>query len=413
MEELGRALKEAREEKGISLAQISEMTKIHRRHLEAIEAGAFDQLPGPVYARAFLRHYARAVGLDPEYVIGQYREREILSGGGEQTTLADRGVSVSRYRQRRRQRATRRARRFRRVLVIFLVLAVAAAAAYWVNQERRAAQPPFELSDAGPADPPGYVAPPGLAGGSSRRAVVSAGDGVAQESTALDTAATLDPDREPVSDVPVAWDFGDDDGGSTGEASPARVDQQQVVVDSLGNPAVVAGDDGVEGPGEASADLVTGDEADPGEQAAFDDETLDGRALDSDMAANDTDRATGSMGDSDAAPSSEVSLAVVGPAGVPAAEADGQPVFSEPESESGVVLVVEVVLDCWFDVIADGRRVFTGTLRAGEEATWVADEVLQVRFGRPEGVLLTLNGEPLGRAGTGVITREFRKDGTG
>ena len=83
------------------------------------------------------------------------------------------------------------------------------------------------------------------------------------------------------------------------------------------------------------------------------------------------------------------------------------------ETAPGVVLLVEVTERCWFEVYADGRRIFTGSLQPGTVVTWVAEELLRVRFGRPEGVYLTLNGTPLGRAGTGVITREFRRDGTG
>lgn len=73
MSELGQHLREAREEKGLSLEDLQRSTKIQKRYLLAIEEGRFDTLPGLFYARAFVKTYAEAVGLDPEPLFDQYR----------------------------------------------------------------------------------------------------------------------------------------------------------------------------------------------------------------------------------------------------------------------------------------------------------------------------------------------------
>ncbi|AUM65817.1 DUF4115 domain-containing protein [Brevibacillus laterosporus] len=73
MSELGQVLKRAREEKGISLNDIQKMTKIQTRYLEAIERGDFHMLPGHFYARAFIKSYAEAVGLDPNQIVEHYQ----------------------------------------------------------------------------------------------------------------------------------------------------------------------------------------------------------------------------------------------------------------------------------------------------------------------------------------------------
>jgi Uncharacterized protein conserved in bacteria len=70
--ELGQALKEAREEKGLSLDDLQERTKIQKRYLKAIEDGDFNQLPGDFYIRAFIKSYAETVGLDFSALIQQY-----------------------------------------------------------------------------------------------------------------------------------------------------------------------------------------------------------------------------------------------------------------------------------------------------------------------------------------------------
>lgn len=72
MSELGEALKAAREEKGLSLDDVQEITKIQKRYLIAIENGDFDRLPGHFYTRAFIKSYAEAVGLDPKELFNQY-----------------------------------------------------------------------------------------------------------------------------------------------------------------------------------------------------------------------------------------------------------------------------------------------------------------------------------------------------
>ncbi|HDX9627105.1 TPA: helix-turn-helix domain-containing protein [Bacillus cereus] len=73
MTELGQKLKEARGTKGLSMDQLHEMTKIQKRHLVAIEEGNYDVLPGAFYARAFIKQYADAVGLNGEELLVEYQ----------------------------------------------------------------------------------------------------------------------------------------------------------------------------------------------------------------------------------------------------------------------------------------------------------------------------------------------------
>ena len=73
MTELGQKLKEAREAKGLTIDQLHEITKIQKRHLVAIEEGNYDVLPGAFYARAFIKQYADAVGLNGEELLVEYQ----------------------------------------------------------------------------------------------------------------------------------------------------------------------------------------------------------------------------------------------------------------------------------------------------------------------------------------------------
>ncbi len=72
MSELGRHLKEARLQKGMSLDDVQEVTKIRKKYLEAIEAGDYKVLPGSFYVRAFIKTYAEAVGVNPDELMEEH-----------------------------------------------------------------------------------------------------------------------------------------------------------------------------------------------------------------------------------------------------------------------------------------------------------------------------------------------------
>jgi len=62
---LGEFLRRERELRHMSLDDVADRTKIHRRYLAAIEEGHYDHLPGEAFTRGFIRAYAQSVGLDP------------------------------------------------------------------------------------------------------------------------------------------------------------------------------------------------------------------------------------------------------------------------------------------------------------------------------------------------------------
>lgn len=63
---LGAWLRGSREALGLGLDEVSRETRIGRRYLEAIEGERYELLPAPVYARGFVRGYARCLGLGEE-----------------------------------------------------------------------------------------------------------------------------------------------------------------------------------------------------------------------------------------------------------------------------------------------------------------------------------------------------------
>lgn len=135
LQELGSVFYRARLQKNLSLEELEQQTKIRLRFLHAIEEGNFDEAPGEVYLRGFLRSYAKAVDLDPEQVLIQYEQ---LSGRGfngsvtpQDVQTAENPAPLSSPRLTARQRRARQRRRQRFAAAVLLAVAVALAALYY------------------------------------------------------------------------------------------------------------------------------------------------------------------------------------------------------------------------------------------------------------------------------------------
>jgi len=59
----------------IEITEVEARTKIRARYLRAIENEEWDLLPGPVYAKTFLRTYADFLGLDSRALVDEYKQR--------------------------------------------------------------------------------------------------------------------------------------------------------------------------------------------------------------------------------------------------------------------------------------------------------------------------------------------------
>ena len=121
MPSLGQELKEAREQRGVSLRSISEATHIGMRFLQAIENDDYDQLPGGIFNKSFVRKYARHVGLDEEEVVNRYDQLMVEKGVEPQKLTVN-------YLDDFEEKSS--SSRFWLPALIFMILCAAAYAAY-------------------------------------------------------------------------------------------------------------------------------------------------------------------------------------------------------------------------------------------------------------------------------------------
>lgn len=78
----GPFLKRYREDKGMTLREVSKRTRVRSTYLESIEEEGYSQLPAPVYLRGFLIEFARVLGIeDPEKLASLYLARMEESEG--------------------------------------------------------------------------------------------------------------------------------------------------------------------------------------------------------------------------------------------------------------------------------------------------------------------------------------------
>ena len=85
MATFGENLRRERELRGVELREMADATKISIRFLHALEQDRVDILPGGMFQRAFVRQYAKYLGLDPERLVAEF----VYAHGGEPVPVKD------------------------------------------------------------------------------------------------------------------------------------------------------------------------------------------------------------------------------------------------------------------------------------------------------------------------------------
>ncbi|MBT9171923.1 MAG: hypothetical protein DDT21_00297 [Syntrophomonadaceae bacterium] len=143
MAEIGRELRQAREEIGRSIEDISGATMISQKYLRALETEDWTVFPGEVYLKGALRKYAGEVGLDPGQVLAWYEATKTSRNKGEQAVPApalplpekERVVRVAARRLNKR-------RLFLVLSVLTLVVLLFRFTYVWLVGRENAVQPP-------------------------------------------------------------------------------------------------------------------------------------------------------------------------------------------------------------------------------------------------------------------------------
>ncbi|SME94078.1 helix-turn-helix domain-containing protein [Desulfovibrio gilichinskyi] len=101
LKELGSRLKAEREQQGLTVEQMMELTKLSRVNVHAIEDGNKNDFPHPVYAKGFIKNYAKALGLDSEEIGNEFSKFYCIDEPGDEkkdiNSCADNSLSQNNY----------------------------------------------------------------------------------------------------------------------------------------------------------------------------------------------------------------------------------------------------------------------------------------------------------------------------
>ncbi|MFX4260839.1 helix-turn-helix domain-containing protein [Pelotomaculum propionicicum] len=74
--EIGNTLREARRARGLTLEDVEEETKIRKKYIMALEMEQFEVLPGHIYAKAFLKNYAKFLNLNLDQIMDAFKQKQ-------------------------------------------------------------------------------------------------------------------------------------------------------------------------------------------------------------------------------------------------------------------------------------------------------------------------------------------------
>jgi cytoskeletal protein RodZ len=144
---IGPTLRDARIRARVDMAEVEARTKIRAKYLRAIENEEWDLLPGPVYAKSFLRTYGDYLGLDSRMLVEEYKRQYERPNDHEPSRPV---ASLSR--ERERERATGfRGPRLPQWTPIALVLAAIVVVLYLVGTIGGSSKSPGTTSSRGSA----------------------------------------------------------------------------------------------------------------------------------------------------------------------------------------------------------------------------------------------------------------------
>jgi cytoskeleton protein RodZ len=106
MESIGEFFKQVRETKGLTIDEVASKTRIRTDFVKALEDGNFAKLPDQVFARGFVRSYARSLGLDEDDAIHRFTQS---AGAYYDKQIERERLKVRQAEEERKRQANRKA----------------------------------------------------------------------------------------------------------------------------------------------------------------------------------------------------------------------------------------------------------------------------------------------------------------
>lgn len=192
-ESFGPWLRRQREMREIDLREIADSSKISLRYLQAFEENRFEELPADVFAKGFLRHYARFVGIDAEEAVNFFAQARKEAAQNQQE---DEITRVVRIRSSKSSSSSRRESANRRFVLVILLAATLLLFLVWQLSRWQKRQEVAET-------PPPAVAIPAPGTLKSAPAEAPATDPAATAANTPATEGTVPTDGAPLGPAPL------------------------------------------------------------------------------------------------------------------------------------------------------------------------------------------------------------------
>ncbi|MBI2678714.1 MAG: helix-turn-helix domain-containing protein [Candidatus Koribacter versatilis] len=192
MGSFGQRLQREREMRGITLEEIATSTKIGTRSLRALEEEDFDQLPGGIFNKGFVRAYAKYLGIDEEQAVADY----LTASGEDEQPLPNPSANVQ------SEHTTIRDDSSSGPWVALALLALLGMGGFagwrWYQNQKVAEQPPPAIVST-PAPPPAQAATPAADPNApaSPDATTTGTDSAAADPSAATNAKATTPELKP------------------------------------------------------------------------------------------------------------------------------------------------------------------------------------------------------------------------
>ncbi|WP_027722666.1 helix-turn-helix domain-containing protein [Maridesulfovibrio zosterae] len=130
LKELGSRLRAERERQGFTIEQIMELTKVSRVNITAIESGNHKEFPHQVYAKGFIKNYAKNLGLDAEE-IGEEFTKIITESPYDEDVLASERATHSEY------SAPRKGGSLGTIVLVFVLAVLVGGLVYYLHDNSK------------------------------------------------------------------------------------------------------------------------------------------------------------------------------------------------------------------------------------------------------------------------------------
>jgi cytoskeletal protein RodZ len=375
----GARLQREREKRKITLEDVSVSTKISLRMLRALEEERFDQLPGGIFNKGFVRAYARHLGIDEEQAVADY-----LEATGETTPkVPDAIVDIPTANVPEEQPEGPASIPWGAVAIVLLLIALGLSLwSFYARQASRrlqetpAQQPASSNSNSSDSIPANSIP---TAAANSTVTAPSTSAPSSQNSPA--TIANGAPDANGKSRAPNNPNAGtaarNSNTGTETRSGNARTDTRD------GNPGAEARD------GDAATETRNGSPV-AGMESRNDSpipgaETGNGSAI----AGTENGNRSSIAGGMASAGNAVKNLSLVSP--------DAKPVGNHPLAPAAkpFSLLIEAEENSWVSIVADGRVILEGTLIAPAVKSIRAQKQITVKAGNVGGLIFSINEKRL------------------